>query len=755
MKEECYLIEGMTCAACSAAVERVTAKLPGVESSAVNLTTKRLTIRYDESQTGPEQIVAKVERAGFSAQLWQAEQPQAAKDSLEKQGEQAAKEEQLRKRELWVSAVCGGLILIFSMGHMLGMPLPDLVDMHSHPVNFALVQLLLSIPVLWCGRRFFTKGFSALFHGAPNMDTLVGISSACSFLYSLVTTFLLSDDPSQVHHLYYESAAIVVTLVMLGKHMEANSKSKTTGAIRSLMELSPDTAIRIRNGQQQEVPLAQLAVGDLVLVKPGSKIPLDGIVQEGNSGVDESLLTGESLPVEKGPGSEVLGGTLNGSGALYVEISRIGQDTTLSQIIRIMEEAQGHKAPIAKLADKVSGVFVPIVIGIALLSAAVWLISGQELSFALRIFTSVLVIACPCALGLATPTAIVVGTGLGASHGILIRSGEALEVLHKADVVVLDKTGTVTTGRPQLTELLPAEGVSPRELLSLAALVEERSEHPLAGAVLRAAEEEGLRGILPEQIKSFRSHTGSGVEVELENGRRLFMGNLALLEKAAAALSEAQQAEIDKLSAQGKTPLLLAEEGKYLGCVSVADTIKESSPAAIRRLHEMGLTTVLLTGDNQATAEHIAAQAGIDRVLAQALPGEKAGRIRSLQEEGHSVLMVGDGINDGPALAQADVGCAMGAGSDVAIQAGSVVLMKNDLQDVARAVRLSHLTIRGIKQNLFWAFCYNVIGIPIAAGLLYPSFGLLLSPMIGGLAMSLSSLFVVSNALRLRLKKLD
>ncbi|MDO4732594.1 MAG: heavy metal translocating P-type ATPase, partial [Bacillota bacterium] len=461
------------------------------------------------------------------------------------------------------------------------------------------------------------------------------------------------------------------------------------------------------------------------------------------------------IPVDKSAGDSVSAATTSRSGYLRCEATRVGQDTTLSQIIRIMEEAQGRKAPIAKLADKVSGIFVPIVISIAVLSAAVWLFSGQELSFALRIFTSVLVIACPCALGLATPTAIVVGTGLGASHGILIRSGEALEILHKADVVVLDKTGTVTTGQPQVTELLPVEGISPRELLSLAALVEERSEHPLAGAVLRAAEAENLRGTLPEQIKSFQSHTGSGVEVELESGRRLFMGNRVLLEKAGAALSKAQQVEIETLSRQGKTPLLMAEPGKYLGCVSVADTIKESSPAAIRRLHEMGLTTVLLTGDNQATAEHIAAEAGIDRVLAQALPGEKAGRIRSLQEEGHTVLMVGDGINDGPALAQADVGCAMGAGSDVAIQAGSVVLMKNDLQDVARAVRLSHLTIRGIRQNLFWAFCYNVIGIPIAAGLLYPSFGLLLSPMIGGLAMSLSSLFVVSNALRLRTKKLD
>lgn len=753
MKEEIYLIEGMTCAACSAAVERVTAKLPGVESSSVNLTTKRLTIRYDETQVGPEQIMAKIQRAGFSAEVWQpltvANKPATHKE--EDQEEQARK---LRKRELWLAAICGGLELLLSMGHMLGMPLPDLIDMHSHPMNFALTQLLLTIPVLWCGRRFFTKGFSALFHGAPNMDSLVGISSACSFLYSLVSTYMLSDAPEMVHHLYYESAAVVITLVILGKHLEANSQSKTTGAIRGLMELRPDTAILLYNGQQREVPLEQLKIGDLVLVKPGEKIPLDGIVREGNSGVDESLLTGESLPVEKGPDSEVLGGTVNGSGALTVEILRVGQDTTLSQIIRIMEEAQGHKAPIAKLADKVAGVFVPVVISIAILSSIIWLISGQELSFALRIFTSVLVIACPCALGLATPAAIVVGTGLGASHGILIRSGEALETLHKADVVVLDKTGTVTSGKPQVSHILPGQGMDEKSLLGLAALVESRSEHPLAGAVLRAAEEADIP-IETSLLRSFQSRTGLGVEAELTDGRRLLLGNPALLEQAGAKPSPEQSEAIQKLAAQGQTPLLLAEGSRYLGCISVADAIKESSPAAIKRLHDLGLTTVLLTGDNPAAAAHIAAQAGIDQVQAQALPEQKAGRIRQLQEEGHCVLMVGDGINDGPALAQADIGCAMGAGSEVAIQAGNLVLMRNDLNDVGRAIRLSRLTIRNIKQNLFWAFCYNVIGIPIAAGVLYPSMELLLSPMIGGLAMSLSSLFVVSNALRLRGKKLD
>ena len=753
MKEEVYVIDGMTCAACSAAVERVTAKLPGVESSSVNLTTKRLTIRYDERQTGPEQILARVERAGFSAKLWQPPSTvQPAKEQVT-QTDDAEAAQRLRKRELWVSAICAGAILVISMGHMLGMPLPDLLSMHTHPVNFALTQILLTIPVLWCGRRFFTNGFKALFHGTPNMDSLVGISAACSFLYSLVTTYLLTDQPAQVHHLYYESAAVVITLVMLGKHLEAGSQRKTTGAIRSLMELTPDTAIRIRGGQQEEVPVSQLALGDLVLVKPGSKIPLDGVVREGTSGVDESLLTGESLPVEKEPGSQVLGGTLNTSGALYVEITRIGADTTLSQIIRIMEEAQGHKAPIAKLADRVAGVFVPIVIGIALVSAGIWLLVGEDVSFALRIFTAVLVIACPCALGLATPAAIVVGTGLGAAHGILIRSGEALEILHKVDMVVLDKTGTVTTGHPVVTTVLPEPGLSQAQLLALAALVEERSEHPLAKAVVEAATAQQLPPA--GKILDFQSRTGLGVEARLEDGRALILGNRTLLEQGGVTFRPQQLEPCEALADQGQTPLLLAADGIYLGCIAVADTIKESSPAAIRHLHEMGITTVLLTGDNQAAATHIAAMAGIDRVLAQALPEQKAERIRQLQAEGHTVLMVGDGVNDGPALAQADVGCAMGAGSDVAIQAGDLVLMKNDLNDVSRAVRLSRLTIRNIKQNLFWAFCYNVIGIPIAAGVLYPFNHWLLSPMIAGLAMSLSSLFVVSNALRLRTKKLD
>ena len=754
MKEEVYVIDGMTCAACSAAVERVTAKLPGVESSSVNLTTKRLTIRYDETQTGPEQILAKVERAGFSAKLWQPLVTAApATTQAFPPGEDAEAAQRLRKRELWVSAVCAAAILIISMGHMLGMPLPDILSMHTHPVNFALTQILLTIPVLWCGRRFFTNGFRALFHGAPNMDSLVGISAACSFLYSLVTTYLLTDQPAQVHHLYYESAAVVVTLVMLGKHLEAGSQRKTTGAIRSLMELTPETAIRVQADRQEEIPVRQLVPGDLVLVKPGSKIPLDGVVREGASGVDESLLTGESLPVEKAPGSPVLGGTLNTSGALYVEITRVGQDTTLSQIIRIMEEAQGRKAPIAKLADRVAGVFVPIVIGIALLSAILWLAVGQDLSFALRIFTAVLVIACPCALGLATPAAIVVGTGLGAAHGILIRSGEALEILHKVDVVVLDKTGTVTTGQPVVTEILPEAGLSQSQLLAMAARVEERSEHPLAKAILEAAKAQPLPAV--GRIQTFESRTGLGVEARLEDGRLLRLGNRSMLEQAGVSLQPKRLAPALALAEQGKTPLLLAADEEYLGCIAVADTIKESSPAAIRRLQAMGITTVLLTGDNSAAAAHIAQAAGIDRVLAQALPDQKAERIRQLQAEGHTVLMVGDGINDGPALAQADVGCAMGAGSDVAIQAGDLVLMKNDLNDVARAIRLSRLTIWDIKQNLFWAFCYNVIGIPIAAGVLYPFNQWLLSPMIAGLAMSLSSLFVVSNALRLRTKNLD
>ncbi len=750
MREEKYDISGMHCAACSASVERVTRKLPGVERSDVNLTTGIMTIAYDESQVTPEQIVAKVEKAGFGAVL-HADTPQQSAPADAQ--DQEARELRQRKWELIVAGVLSAVLLYVSMGQMLpfglpALPLPDLVSMHTHPVNFALLQLLLTIPVLYCGRRFFTGGFKALFHGNPNMDSLVAIGSACSFAYSVVMTFLISDDPhTYVHNLYYESAAVVLTLVSLGKFLESRNMQKTKGAITALMQLAPDTAVLADSGR--EVPTAQLKPGDVMLVKPGARVPADGQVLQGESSINESMLTGESIPVEKGPGSEVIGGSVNLNGALRVQVTRTGQDTTLARIIRFVEDAQGKKAPISKTADKVAGVFVPTVIALALLSAVVWAIAGQPFAFVLRVFTSVLVIACPCALGLATPTAIMVGTGLGARHGILIRSGEILEITHSVDTVVLDKTGTVTAGKPAVTAVHP-QGVETRELLAVAAAVESASAHPLAQAITDyAAQQELCEFPHPESVENL---SGRGLRAVLD-GETVLAGNRRLLEEAGIDLSPLLDTAA-QLSAQGQTPMFFAREGMLLGLISVADPVKETSAAAIRRMRESGIRTVLLTGDNRAAAEHIGTLVGVDEVIAEVLPEEKAGVVQRLQQQGRTVMMVGDGINDAPALTQAEVGCAIGSGSDIAIESADIVLMRDDLQDVPRALRLSALTLRDIKQNLFWAFCYNTVGIPIAAGLLYCFGGPLLSPMFAGAAMSLSSVCVVGNALRLGRAKL-
>ncbi len=745
MREERYDISGMHCAACSASVERVTRKLPGVERSDVNLTTGVMTICYDESQVTPEQIVAKVEKAGFGAAL-KPERREAVVAAPAKEDSEEA-ELKRKKTELIVSAILSAALLYVSMGQMLpfglpALPLPDIVSMHTHGVNFALVQLLLAVPVLYCGRRFFTGGFKALFHGNPNMDSLVAIGSACSFAYSVVMTFLISDHPEQVHNLYYESAAVVLTLVSLGKFLESRNMQKTKGAITALMQLSPDTAILADTGR--EVPTASLKVGDVVLVKPGARIPADGTVTGGESSVNEAMLTGESLPVEKAVGSEVIGGSVNLNGALYVKVTRTGEDTTLARIIRFVEDAQGRKAPISKVADRVAGVFVPVVMSIALIAAVVWAIAGQEFSFVLRVFTSVLVIACPCALGLATPTAIMVGTGLGAKHGILIRSGEILEITHSVDTVVLDKTGTVTEGTPAVTEILPL-GCTEAELLRTAAAVEAVSAHPLAAAITTCAKSRGLEpAVRPE---GFENLSGRGLRAQLE-GAEVLAGNRRLLEEGGVDVSPLSE-QADRLSAQGQTPMYFARDGRLLGLISVADPVKETSAAAIANMKELGIRTVLLTGDNRAAAEHIGALVGVDEVIAEVLPEEKAGVVERLQSQGRTVMMVGDGINDAPALTAATVGCAIGSGSDIAIESADIVLMRSDLQDVPRALRLSRLTLRDIKENLFWAFCYNTIGIPIAAGLLVPFGGPLLSPMFAGAAMSLSSVCVVGNALRL------
>ena len=749
MKTETYLIEGMHCAACSAAVERVTRRMEGVARSDVNLTMNRMTIEYDEGKVTPQQIVAKIEKAGYGARPLDAKKEEKKDLDAEEKAQEAAFR---RERNSIIAALALSAVLLYiSMGSMFGAPLPGIIDMHTHAVNFALVQLLLATGIMYIGRRFYVSGFKSLRHLSPNMDSLVAIGSTAAYIYSLAVLFLLSDHPSLVHDgLYFESAAVVVTLVSLGKHMESASKHKTTGAIRRLMALTPDTALlRGENGSLTEVPTDILRVGDVVLVRPGERVPLDGEVVEGAGGVDESMLTGESLPVDKAPGSEVIGGSIGVNGSLYVRVTRVGADTTLSKIIKIVEDAQGKKAPISKIADKVAGVFVPIVMAIAVLAAIVWLIAGQEVSFVLKVFTSVLVIACPCAMGLATPTAIVVGTGLGAQNGILIKSGEALETLHGVNTAVLDKTGTVTEGKPAVTDVLCA-GAERGKILAVASAVEAASAHPLAEAVLRAAGEEGICS--SAQVTGFENLSGRGLSAEL-GGEGVLVGSPRLMEESGVDIS-AISGEAERLSGEGKTVMFVARGGALLGAIAVADPVRETSAAAIARLKEMGLRVVLLTGDNSRAANYIGAQVGADEVVAEVLPGDKADVVRSIQEKGGRVIMVGDGINDAPALTQADVGCAVGGGSDIAIESADVVLMKDDLGDVPKAVRLSRLTITNIKENLFWAFCYNTIGIPIAAGVLYPFFEILLSPMLGALAMSLSSVCVVGNALRLRGKKL-
>ena len=746
MKTEVYDIKGMTCASCSAAVERVTRKLEGVESSQVNLATNKMTITYDEEKLGPEQIIAKVQRAGFDAE-------QAHEKQKEEQQEEVLEAEEAQhkiKRRLIVSIILAVPLLYLSMGHMLPftLPLPEFLDMHHNPMNFALAQLVLTVGILICGRKFYIVGFKTLFRGHPNMDSLVAIGTGSAFIYSLVMTALIPRNPENAMNLYFESAAVVVTLVMLGKYLESRSKGKTSDAIRKLMELAPDVAVLIEDGQEREVKVEEVKTGDLLLVRPGSKVPLDGTVEQGSGSVDESMLTGESIPVEKEVGDSVIGGSMNYDGALRIRVTHTGSDTTLAKIIKLMEDAQGKKAPISKLADTVAGYFVPTVIGIALLAAVIWAIAGHSLAFVLTVFVCVLVIACPCALGLATPTAIMVGTGVGAGNGILIKSGEALETTHKVEAVILDKTGTVTEGKPRVVAIKALDRKE-EELLALAATCEQDSEHPLGQAIVEGARE---RGLALGKTDHFRSLTGRGIEARIGE-REIYIGNERMMEELKISLGELK-AESDAIAAKGQTPMFLVEDGTLRGIVSVADTMKPTSVQAIDEMKAMGMEVYMLTGDNRRTAEYIGAQAHVDHVIAEVLPGDKASVVSRLQQEGKRVMMVGDGINDAPALAQADVGVAIGSGSDIAMESSDIVLMKSDLEDVAKAIRLSRATIRNIKQNLFWAFCFNSLGIPIAAGVLYAFGGPLLNPIFGGLAMSFSSVFVVTNALRLRRVKL-
>ena len=736
-----YTIKGMTCAACSSAVERVTRKMDGVAESNVNLTTGLMTIIYDETKVTPELIIKKVDRAGFGAELYVEENKEEKKED----------DVQKTKRRLICNIILAIPLLYICLGHMLPitLPLPAFMDMHKAPLNFALVQLILTTIILINGRKFYLVGFKSLFKGHPNMDSLVAIGTGSAFIYSFIMTIGIPSNPASAHNLYYESAAVVVTLVMLGKYMEGRSKNKTSEAIRKLMELAPDTAIVIRDGEQVEVPVEQVAIGETILIKPGSRIPLDGVILDGSTSVDESMLTGESIPVEKTSGDEVIGGSVNYQGAITVKVTHVGADTTLAKIVKMMEDAQGKKAPISKVADTVAGYFVPTVIGIAIVAAIIWAILGQDITFVLTIFVSVLVIACPCALGLATPTAIMVGTGLGANHGILIKSGEALEISHKVNAVVLDKTGTITQGKPAVTKLI-SHDISEEELLTIAAACEQVSEHPLGDAIVNEAK---TRGIELQEVTEFQSITGQGIHANIE-GKRYYIGNKKLCVEQQIDYTDYAE-EATQLANKGQTPMFVGCEGKVIGIVAVADTLKETSADAIQKIKGHGIEVYMLTGDNNQTADYIGKKVNVDHVIAEVLPNDKASVVEKLQKEGKCVMMVGDGINDAPALVQADVGMAIGSGSDIAIDSGDVVLMKSDLHDVYKAIKLSKATIRNIKQNLFWAFFYNACGLPLAAGALYAINGMLLSPVIGGFAMSLSSVCVVSNALRLRRTKLD
>ncbi len=768
MKTEKYNVTGMTCAACQANVTRCVSKLEGVEEVNVSLLANQMTVSYDESKVGEEDIIQAVEKIGYGASSLE-QQPATAqskggfRSEWQARQDQAMNSQKQMKRRLISSIVLLVPLMYIAMGSMMGLPVPwFFVGMENSLVN-ALAQLLLTIPVLFINRHFFQTGFKALWHRAPNMDSLVAIGSGASLVYGLFAMFRLAygfghGDVELVHEyahaLYFESAAMILTLVTVGKYLEARSKSKTGDALGKLVDLAPKTAVVLRGGVEQTIPAEQVVAGDIVVIRPGEGIPVDGVVTEGHGYVDQAAITGESIPVEKNPGDQVISATINKNGTFQFQASKVGEDTTLSQIIRLVDEASNSKAPIARLADKVSGVFVPVVIAIAIVTAIVWLIAGMGFEFALSNAISVLVISCPCALGLATPVAIMVGTGKAAEMGILIKSAESLENLHNVDTIVLDKTGTITSGHPAVTDVLPLDrSLTEEQFLAEAAAAEFGSEHPLAQAVVERAQQLGLS--LPK-AEAFEAVAGRGIRAKV-NGREYLAGNLAFLEEnhQPATLEERSAAKsvVNKLAQEGKTPLLFLRDGKLLGVIAVADTIRETSRAAIQRFNEMGLHVVMLTGDNKVTAEAIRKELGIEQAISDVLPTQKEAHIRSLQEEGHKVAMVGDGINDAPALTRADIGIAIGAGTDIAIESADVVLMKDSLDDVAAAIDLSRAVVRNIHMNLFWAFFYNVLGIPLAAGVLYPAFQLRLSPMIGSAAMSLSSVCVVTNALRLRFFK--
>lgn len=753
MQKEKFDVTGMTCSACSSRVEKCVSKLDGASNVTVNLLTNSMQVEYDEKVLSERQIIDAVVKAGYGANV------QNVKSSASSsQGKAAASgnpvEEQMKnmKFRLIVSFVFLVPLMYVSMGHMVGLPLPGFLSGVENAVSFAFTQFLLCLPIIFVNRKYYIKGFQTLSHLAPNMDSLIAIGSTASLVYGIVAIYRMSyglgsGDMELVHRyyhdLYFESAAMILALITVGKYLEARSKGKTSEALTKLLDLAPKTAVVERGGREEEIPVEQVQAGDIVVVRPGNSIPVDGFIIEGSTSIDEAAITGESIPVHKQVNDTVIAATMNKTGFIRFKATRVGDDTTFSQIIRLVEEASSSKAPIAKTADKIAGIFVPAVMAIALVTAIGWLMAGAAFEFAFSCAVSVLVISCPCALGLATPVAIMVGTGKGAENGILIKSGEALETVHNIQCVVLDKTGTITQGKPVVTNV--ETHLEPGQFLSIAAGLEEKSEHPLAEAILEYTKKNKIR---PSKVSEFLSVPGRGVKGKID-GKWYFAGNSRMMEEEGLSLSSVKN-RLDELADQGKTPMVFAEEGRILGILSVADVVKETSREAVKQLKELGTEVVMLTGDNKRTAEAIRKELDIDTVIAEVLPQDKEREISRLQKEGKKVAMIGDGVNDAPALARADVGMAIGAGTDVAIESADIVLMKNDLLDAVTAIRLSKAVIRNIKQNLFWAFFYNSLGIPVAAGVFYTAFGWKLSPMIGAAAMSMSSIFVVTNALRLK-----
>ncbi len=755
MKKDFFDITGMTCSACANRIEKGVKKLPGIQEVSVNLLKNSMMVSYDETALNRDDIIQSVEKAGYGASVKEETQKSQVSSNTGAEKKDAAKEQyKLMKKRLFWSAVFTIPLFYISMGHMFGWPLPQGLLGMENAMNFAFTQFLLLVPILFINSHYYKTGFRTLFEGSPNMDSLVALGSGAAVVYGIYAIYKISYGlghmdmqmvDSFMMDLYFESAGTILTLITLGKTLEARAKGKTSDAITKLMDLAPKVARVERNGKEMRIPVEEVQAGEIIIVKAGESVPVDGVVLEGNSSVDESALTGESIPVEKHEGDTVIGATINKTGYFKMRATKVGNDTALAQIVRLVDEATSSKAPIAKLADKVSGVFVPIVITIAIVSTVVWLLAGYGLEFALSIGIAVLVVSCPCALGLATPTAIMVGTGRGATNGILIKSAEALETAHSLNTVVLDKTGTITQGKPVVTDILTEKGKKEEEVLQIAASLEKLSEHPLAEAIVAEAKKRRIN-FLP--VEDFKQIPGQGISGNI-NGKVCLAGNSRMMN--AFRVSNDKLVRLgEQLADNGKTPLFFSYGGKMVGVVAVADVVKPTSKQAIQELSSMGIEVVMLTGDNKKTAQAIQKQVGVDRVVAEVFPEDKEKEIRRLQEQGKKVAMVGDGVNDAPALARADVGIAIGAGTDVAIESADFVLMKSDLLDVSTAIQLSKAVIRNIKQNLFWAFIYNIIGIPIAAGVFYLAFGLKMNPMIGALAMSFSSVFVVSNALRLR-----